>query len=450
MGTANSKNSASASENLSYPGVERLLGVYPQRQEGLFMQRIKVLGGRISWLQWRKVAELVSRYAPGTPIHITTRQDIEMHNLAGEDIKAIQQELLDVGLSTRCACGDAIRNITVCTGCRFDPIAEGVFALARFVNDRLAEQSFNLPRKFKISFSGCLFACAKPWLSDLGFVAQKDGRFTVIGAGSLGARPAPGIPLYNYLDAKYVLSLCIAALQFFEQTGDRENRSRARFRHVREKLGDDEFKAQLDAWFKRIRCAEDWPEVTLAAPNRNIRLLWRLQLPNGNVSSDEAFQLADTAEPCRAELRINLEHGLELYGPQIVQLPDNLAAFENLPVITACPGRSRCARALTDTWRVADALRQRFAHIRKPDVRICISGCPNGCAHSAVADIGLIGMRRKRSGQSADYYRILTGGHNGIDNRQGVIGEDVLAQDAAMAVERLLVSVSGNIKGKAV
>ena len=414
------------------------------------MQRIRVLGGRISWQQWRKVAELVRRYTPDTPIHITTRQDIEMHNLAGEDIKDVQQELLDVALSTRGACGDAIRNITVCPGCRYAPVTGGVFALAQFVNEHLAAQSFNLPRKFKISFSGCLFGCAKPWLSDLGFVAQKDGKFTVIGAGSLGAKPALGITLYTDLNAKHILPLCIAVLRFFEQTGDRENRSRARFRHVREKLGNEEFKAQLDKRFGQIRCDEDWPQVPLAAPDRNVKLLWRLQLTNGNINPDEAIQLADTAEPNGAELRINLEHSLELYGPQTIKLPDNLASLENLPVIIACPGISTCARGLTDTWGAADAIRQRIAPIRRTDVRINISGCPNGCAHSAVGEIGLIGMRRKRDGQSADCFQVLSGGHNVIDGQKAFAGEAVFAEEIPSAIEWLLASISGNPKEKEV
>jgi len=419
-------------------GAQRILGVYPQRQQGLFMQRIRVLGGRISWPQWRKVAELARRYTPSTPIHITTRQDIEMHDVAGADIKTIQQELLDVGLSTRGACGDTVRNITVCPGCSFDTGAGGVFAVARFVNDCLATQSFNLPRKFKISFSGCQMACAKPWLSDLGFVHQRDGLFTVVGAGSLGPKPALGITLYTDLDTRHILPLCIAALRFFEQCGDRENRHRARFRHVREKLGDEQFKARLAEQFDRIRFAEDWPDVPLIAPNRNTRLLWRLQLPNGNITPDEALQLADAAEPRAAELRINLEHGLELYGPQTIQLPDNLAALENLPIITACPGLSTCARAIANTWTVADAIRQRIAHLHRPNMRICISGCPNNCAHSAVADIGLIGMRRNRDGQSAECYRIFTAGHNALDNQQAVPGDTIFTEDAPAAVELLL------------
>ena len=418
-----------------YPGVERTLGVYPQRQDGLFMQRIRILGGRIGWHQWRKVAELAGFYSP---LHITTRQDIELHNIPGPDICSLQKGIREVGLSTQGACGDTVRNITVCPGCPFSSNAGGVLAVAEFLHKTLMARAFDLPRKFKISFSGCLSACAKPWVNDLGFVLQRDGNFTVISAGSLGPKPGLGIELYKDLAARDVAPLCIAALEFFEKTGDRQNRHRARLRHVREKLGDEQFKTELGAVFERVRTSQAWPDITLAAPNRNIRLLWRLQLPNGNITSDEAIQLADAAQPQNAELRINLEHGLELYGSQTFPLPDNLATLENLPVIIACPGSSSCARAITDTWSVADAIRQRIAHIRRPNLRICISGCPNSCAHSAVADIGLIGLRRNRDGGSHECFRLLTGGHNAVDNKQASAGDVFFAEDVPAAIERLL------------
>jgi sulfite reductase (ferredoxin) len=399
------------------------------------MQRIRILGGHISWCQWRRVAELARHYSP---LHITTRQDIELHNIPGPDIYAVQKGLEEVGLSTQGACGDTVRNITVCSGCPFSSDAGGVLAVAEFLHKTLMARAFDLPRKFKISFSGCLSACAKPWVNDLGFVLQRNGHLTVIGAGSLGPRPAPGIELYKDLAIRDVAPLCLAALEFFGQTGDRQNRHRARLRHIREKLGDEQFKTELGAAFERMRTSQAWPDITLAAPNRNIRLLWRLQLPNGNITSDEAIQLADAAQPQNAELRINLEHGLELYGSQTFPLPDNIAALENLPVITTCPGSSSCARAITDTWSVADAIRQRIAHIHRPDLRICISGCPNSCAHSAVADIGLIGLRRNRDGRSVECYRVLTGGHNGTDNHQAVADDVFFAEDVPQGIEHLL------------
>ena len=122
-----------------------------------------------------------------------------------------------------------------------------------------------------------------------------------------------------------------------KSTGDRQNRRRARFRHVRERLGDDQFKAQLAEQFDKTRSSQDWPDVPLITPNINSRLLWQLHLPNGNITPDVALQLADAAEPHNAKLRINLEHGLQLFGTKTIRLPDNLAALESLPTITACP-----------------------------------------------------------------------------------------------------------------
>jgi sulfite reductase beta subunit-like hemoprotein len=232
--------------------------------------------------------------------------------------------------------------------------------------------------------------------------------------------------------------LCLASLDFFKETGNRENRSKARLRHVREKLGDKWFKEELAMRFDTLLSSRDWPEVSLSENPNNFKLLRRLQLPNGNIGLDEAIQLADAAEPQGAKLRINLEHGLEIFGTQTFRLPDNLSALENLPVIIACPGLSSCAKALTNTWAVADAIRQQTAGINNPNLRICISGCPNSCAHSATADIGLIGLRQNRDGQSVECFRFMTGGHNGTDNRQAVAGEVVPAGDVPAFVERLL------------
>ena len=106
-----SKEGLNYGDNVQQPpafGAERTLGVYPQRQQDLFFQRIRVLGGRISWLQWRKVACLVRRYSQRRTFHITTRQDIELHDMAGPVIKDIQEELAAVGLITKGAGGDTV------------------------------------------------------------------------------------------------------------------------------------------------------------------------------------------------------------------------------------------------------------------------------------------------------------------------------------------------------
>ena len=159
--------SPTSGEGTPLPG--RVLGVYPQKQAGLYMQRVKVLGGRINWPQWRRIAELTQTYCDGFPLHLTTRQDLELHNIRRQDVATVQQRLAEVGLTVFGACGDSVRNITVCSGCEFCPGGLDVMPLAQLVRQGIDQEPvvFTLPRKFKISFSGCRKACAKPWLNDL-------------------------------------------------------------------------------------------------------------------------------------------------------------------------------------------------------------------------------------------------------------------------------------------
>jgi len=404
------------------------------------MQRIRIPGGRISWPQWRRIAELAATYTPGVPLHLTTRQDIELHDVAPESIPAVHEGLAEAALTIFGAGGDSVRNVTVCAGCDLCEDAFDLLPLARLVQSHLEQQPaiFNLGRKFKISFSGCEKACARPWLSDLGIVAQPDGLFTVIGAGSLGAKPALGIRFYEDLPAGDILPLCVAALEFFEQSGERENRRRARFRHVREKLGDRNFLAEFDTRFVQVKARQAWPDIVPTAADGRSKLLHRLQLPNGNISSQEALYLADTAEPKGAALRINLEHGIELYGTEKVELSDSLAQLANNPIIIACPGSTTCPRGLANCWSTADSIRKRLTKQQTKQLQICISGCPNNCAQSAVADIGLVSMTRKENGIPTEHYRLFTGGGNGKIQKLAGPSSVIPARDVCETIESLL------------
>ena len=237
-----------------------------------------------------------------------------------------------------------------------------------------------LPRKFKISFSGCPKACAKPWLNDLGFIALPDGRFTLIGAGSLGPKPSLGIQLRESLPAEDVLPICLAAIELFNQHGDRQNRRRARLRHVRERLGDGPFKDELDRRIEEVKSRGSWPRIDPAPARCTIKRQCRLQLPNGNITPDQALRLADAGETSGAMLRIDLEHGLNLYGPRPIQLPDDLVPLTTAPVIVACPGCTTCPQGLADCWATADRIREAFSSRDLSGVRINLSGCPNNCA----------------------------------------------------------------------
>jgi sulfite reductase (ferredoxin) len=418
----------------------RLLGVYPQKQNGLYMQRIRIPGGRISWPRWRKIAELATKYSPGVPLHLTTRQDIELHDITGSSISAVHEGLAEVALTTFGAGGDSVRNLTVCTGFDLCIDAFDLLPLARLVQSHLEQEPviFNLGRKFKISFSGCERACARPWVNDLGFIAHTNGLFTVIGAGSLGAKPAPGIKFYKDFPAGDILPLCVAALEFFEQSGERRNRRRARFRHVREKLGDRAFLAELDSQLKQVRARQQWPNIVPAATNGHLKLLHSLQPPNGNISPQEALDLADAAEPKGATLRINLEHGIELYGTEELKLPDSLARLANNPIIIACPGATTCPRGLVNCWLAADRIRKKLTKQQTKQLQICISGCPNNCAQSAVADIGLVGMTKKVNGMSTEHFRLFTGGGKGKNEKLARQSTVVAADDVSETISTLL------------
>lgn len=419
----------------------RLLGVYPQRQEELFMQRIKIPGGRINWTQWRKIAELADKYTHGFPLHLTTRQDIELHNLSIEDIPSIHDALAEVALTTFGAGGDSLRNITICSACDLCKDSFDLLPLAQLVQQQLEQRPviLNLPRKFKISFSGCERACAKPWLSDLGFIARQNGMFNVIGAGSLGAKPKLGMLLYENFPASDILPHSVATIEFFNQYGNRVNRRQARLRHVREKLGDQIFKEKVHANFTKAKAHQCWPVLLPASSNnKKINHLYRLQLPNGNITPQEAFVLADNGEHTCAILRINLEHGLEIYGEQTFQLPESLASFVGNPVIVACPGSTTCSRALVDCWATADKIRKKLSSRNITNVRINISGCPNNCAQSTVADIGLIGILRNIEGQQKHCYRVFTGGGNGKNNKSAKLLDVVQEKDISGAIKKLL------------
>jgi len=404
------------------------------------MQRIRIPGGRISWPQWRKIAELAIKYTPGVPLHLTTRQDIELHNVTHKSIPAVHEGLAEAALMIFGAGGDSVRNVTVCAGCDLCEDAFDLLPLARLVQSHLEQQPviFNLGRKFKISFSGCGQACTRPWVSDLGFIAQPDGLFTVIGAGSLGAKPALGISFYEDFPAGDILPFCVVALEFFEQSGERQNRHRARFRHVRERLGDKAFLAELDYRLKQAKAQQSWPDIIPAATQGHLKLLQRLQLPNGNISPREALDLADAAEPKRVALRINLEHGIELYGSKEFELPDSLAQLANNPIIIACPGSTTCPRGLANCWLAADRIRKKLTNRQTKQLQICISGCPNNCAQSAVADIGLVGMTRKLNGTPTEHFRLFTGGGNGKNEKLAESSSIIPAQDVGDTIEYLL------------
>src|SRR5438094_8268174 len=222
-------------------------GIYGQRQPGVQMVRIKIPFGGLTANQSRRIAELADTYATGVG-HVTTRQDIQLHFVQLKDVGTIMRGLAEVGLTTREACANTVRNVTachlagVCQGEMFD-----VTPYAKTVALHLLRNPLNqsLPRKFKIAFSGCRHDCALTPIHDIGLLAAKkeDGTigFRMVVGGGLGSAPRIAQVLREFTPMEELIPSIEAVIKVFDTLGNRKNRNKARMKFVIEKLGFEEF-----------------------------------------------------------------------------------------------------------------------------------------------------------------------------------------------------------------
>lgn len=395
------------------------------------MQRLKILGGNLTGEQWRALGQLAEEYTPGTPLHLTTRQDLEFHNLTADQIPKLQASLAQFALSGMGACGDTLRNVTVCPCSGLLSGTTDLESLAQAIRKLLEahEGILSLPRKFKISLSSCHKSCARPWINDLGLVAQKcDGKwgFRVIGAGSLGAIPGTGIELFSWLDPDDVMPLALAALRLFEKHGDRSNRRKARLRHVRQRIGDEAFKALLVEELAIAKSQQKWPVVELDEVINGFDEQVVLKFVGGDISVKAAEALAELTQDEQLRVRIGVGHSISVSAQSAAYLQEAIGKFDSLsasakpqPSIIACPGTRWCSRALVDTDKLARQIHDQLAATIPPHMNICISGCPNDCAHGSVGDIGLKGAISLVNGEKQEVFRLYHSGGNGMDQKLG-------------------------------
>jgi len=412
------------------------------------MQRIKILGGRLSGEQWRCLAEVARRFTPQPPLHLTTRQDIELHDLTEAMIPDVQQQLAAAGISGLGGCGDTLRNITVCP-CSGDRDGRpDLFDLAWAIRETLeAIPGIDaLPRKFKIGLS-CGDTCGQPWINDLGLVAVETGGapgFRVMVAGSLGAKPGTGMELSAWVPTDRVPVLAGAVVRFFAEHGDRSNRRRARLRHVRERMGDQAFTEALNDAIDQAtpRVAAPSSAVTIARSGLTAEAV--LTMPNGDVTAEMADALGQLAGRDDTGVRIGCHHRIIIFGRLRESLEAVLGEHDALadaarpqPSVVACPGKRWCKLAAAETNAPADELRRRLSPTHA-SLTVCISGCPNGCAHSAIADVGLVGGAVRADGATHEGFRVLTGGQMGRGPGLGTpIGPTRVTHDAIEAAARL-------------
>ncbi len=450
-------------------------GTYGQRQPGFQMLRIKIAAGVLKAAQLRVLADIADEYSTGRG-HLTTRENIQFHFVKLENVGAAMRLLADAGLTTREACGNTVRNVTacpvagICPGEAFDvtPYALGV---SRYL---LRHPDFHdLPRKFKIAFSGCENDgdCAVAGIHDVGLIAQVRGSngtshrgFKVLVGGGLGSLPTEAAVLTDFLPEEQLLPTIEAILRVFTETGNRKNKLLARLKYVLRAKGIEEFRrlvaekrklSQVPAETFVVPSPIQPSLVTIApapltSPARDTQkdpeydrwaehnlmfqrqagygAVW-LKLPAGTLYSNQMRGLADVLE--RNDLtgvRIAVNQDLAIpWVPfdRVRAIYDELGALElatpgarTISDVTGCPGATTCNLGITRSLTLAEVLSRELEGYTDREIqklRIKISGCPNSCGHHHIADIGFYGNVRKVGGQQAPYYQLLLGGRVNAD-----------------------------------
>jgi len=456
-------------------------GIYGQRQGGTNqMVRVKVPYGAITADQLDALADLVVDHSRGWG-HITTRQNIQFHFVELAEIPLVMRRLASVGLTTREACGDTVRNVQGCHlagACPFEVLdisAWSEAAYRHFVRNPISQR---LPRKFKINFSGCDTDCGQAMFNDVGVIAASrthpDGSveqgFRVYIAGGLGTTPFPALALEEFTSRGDLLPTIESVLRVFDQTGNRDNKLRARLKWVVDQLGIDEVRRRVVATRKFLPASSTWPggvpEVVaewgddpagLAAGTtptpigQGVPVSLGAKTPfdqwveanvvrgaaNGTVSAYAWCELGDvTADQFRAvaaivrefdtDVRVTNRQNFVLRDLTEDQLP---ALFQHLVDagmakpgaellrdVVACPGADTCNLAVTQSRGLAKAIGEALEAEGLAEVggvRINISGCTNSCGQHHTSDIGFFGAERRAHGQSAPGYQMLLGGYVG-------------------------------------
>lgn len=432
--------------------IAKFYGVYASRQKGDHMLRVVVPGGQMTAPEARAMGKLAEKYSPGI-LSFTTRQSAQYHKVQIGDIPNLIRDLAAAGKTTWHGCGDVARNVAACPWASICPHRRlDVLPLAKATSDAIAACSEldNLPRKFKINYSGCSAGCGQPWINCVGLMGtlardasgkDKPGLSVVIGGG-MGWSPFVAQPLLGFVPPEKIVEVCKAIGLLFRDEGDRWHRAKARLKYVVHRKGIDYCRENVLAHLAEAGVdtgdfiVEPVDDLGPAIPHRPLRepepvgtdggAIVRVMVPKGELAGRQLVGLADLAEAYAdkcvyATNRQNLElHGVrpaqrDKLRSQIEQLGLTTAGFDGLADIVSCVGTTYCPLAVTATRTMFDQLQPvvtdaAFASIADAAV-VNITGCPNSCSPYYIADIGLRGMRIRRDDSGSDEaYQIRLGG----------------------------------------
>jgi sulfite reductase (ferredoxin) len=434
------------------------------------MMRIKIPFGGITPAQLETLADLAEEYADGVA-HVTTRQDFQLHYVHIDDTPALMRRLAAVGITTREACGNSVRNVTACplAGiCREETFDTTPYAKAcsRFLMGHPDTQDFG--RKVKIAFSGCAQnPCGLVTMHDMGAVAKTEivaGQtrrgFAFYVGGGLGSVPYKAKLFDEFLPEEELLPTMQAISRVFARLGEKRNRARARMKFLIAQTGIEEFRKLVleerrnlpydprwTAFLGSIDAESETPLCTAVHLNGQQRPegfdAWyatnvyrqrqagyaaaTVSLPLGDVSADQLRALADIARRfVKDTLRTTVEQNILFRWLSEADLPDfyraikaiGLGAAEAATIVdvTACPGTDTCKLGIASSRGLARQLRvhlgEKFLELDEAvkGLRIKVSGCFNSCGQHHIADIGFYGINRNVNGFQVPHFQVILGG----------------------------------------
>jgi sulfite reductase (ferredoxin) len=437
-----------------------------------FMMRLGIPNGLLTAHQLRVIGGLTQKYARNLA-DITTRQSIQLHWLTIESLPEIVAALTEIGLSPKGTCGDVVRNVTGC------PIAgldghELVDAspLAVEIAQRLTAnpEYYNLPRKFKVTVSGCPVWCSYPEINDVALTAIQRGDevgYTLRVGGGLSTEPHIAVRIPVFIPQSKAIEVVEAVLRIFkEQTNLRENRTRARLKYlfmrhgwtaesmlaaIEEKLG---YRLAPSPVSEDVIPDDVYRDHIGVTPQRQPGLsAIGASVLRGRLTGDQLIQLAEIAEQFGdGHLRTTIMQNIVIANVPNARTREVIERLNQIGLrvevspfwrgAIACTGTEFCKLAITETkgfarWLVSE-MEDRLPAFDQ-QIRLHVTGCTNSCGQSWIADIGLEGKKIKKDGAMVDAFYFCVGG--AVGKYAGIarqIGFRAAAEDCPAAIERLL------------
>lgn len=481
-------------------------GVYGQRQQGVQMIRIKLPYGRVSSDQLRRISKVSEEYSTGR-LHITTRQDIQIHYVSLDRTPELWAELERDDVTLREACGNTVRNVTASETAGIDPnepfdvtpYADATFRY--FLRNPICQE---MGRKFKMAFSSSDEDTGLSYLHDLGFIPKIKTQngvevrgFKVLLGGGLGSQPRHADVVYEFLETDQIIPFIEAVLRIFDRHGERARRNKARMKFLVKDLGLDAFLELVDQEKKALpftsfpinatsyeasQILPNPPEATLEGEPGLDYDLWKLtnvlpqkqegfisigvRVPLGDFYIDQARKLADLVEKyANAEIRFTLRQNFLIrdvradLAPYFYQELKKIGlaerGYNTMADITACPGTDTCNLGIASSTGIAAELEKVILaeypqYLKNKNLVIKISGCMNACGQHNMAHIGFQGMSMKSGKVVIPALQVLLGGGN-LGNGNGRFADKVTKIPSKRGPEALRVLLNDfetNAQGK--